>query len=194
MQADHISLSANGRPLTANVHSGSFVALTNTDAPILANISVLSEDRHANRSVVRISSHGAINTSVSLFNSAARHRPALDLAAASISSDSSEVWIATAPPDSLISAHVTSSGGHASLSLPPSFEGNFLLCASHIGSRHLRLHRDEVDPSGRGRNRAEWHRREDGGAISGWTRWGEQNRVGQIGFANVSGASASLDI
>lgn len=191
IQADHISLKASGQPLIARLRSGSSVSLFNTDAPILANVSMVYEDRHPNSSVVRISSHSAINASVSLSNMATRHPPALDLVATSLSSDPCDVQIITAPSDALISACI-SSNGPALLSLPPAFEGEFFLRAPRTGLRHLHTRCEAADPSGRGRNRTEWHRQDNDCTIGGRTCWGEESDTGQTGFANVSGASASL--
>jgi hypothetical protein len=170
------------------------VSLSNIDGPISASIDVVHEDRHSNSSIVRISSGDNINASVSLSNVGARHRPALDLVAVSRSSNSSNIRISTAPLDSLISAHVSSSGGPALLSLPPSYEGDFILRAPRTELQHLHLRHGEVDPSGRGRNRTERHHEEDADAIAGRIWWGEPDDSSRIGFVQVIGAPATLEL
>jgi hypothetical protein len=189
VKADRIALSADGHPLTADLHAGASVSLANTDAPIVANISFRREEDPGAPSLLNISSAGAVDASISLSNATASP-PELVLGANTSAPAPLDIRIASLPEHALLTAHVSAPAGTAFIALPPAFEGDFRLRTP--GDLHLDNRSGAPDPSGRGRRRAGWSHSTGRGAIEGRTYWDDADEERRMGFVDVSGASAGL--
>jgi hypothetical protein len=191
-RADVIVLSADGHPLTADLHGGTSVSLANTDGPITANVnlSIQREEHHVTPSRLNISSGGAVNASILLSNATASS-PELVLVASSSAPALVDIRIASRSPRALLTGNISVPLGTALVALPPAFEGDFRLHAP--GDVRLEKCADTTDPSGRGRRRAGWSHSTERGTIEGRAYWEDaDSEQRQMGFVDVSGASASL--
>jgi hypothetical protein len=156
VKADRITLSADGHPLTADLHAGASVSLANTDAPIVANISFRREEDPSAPSRLNISSAGAVDASISLSNATASP-PELVLGANTSAPAPLDIRIASLPEHALLTAHVSAPAGTAFIALPPAFEGDFRLRARCCATTAPGAARSRAGRTGTTRTRsAEW--------------------------------------
>ncbi|KAG6899586.1 hypothetical protein C0993_008960 [Termitomyces sp. T159_Od127] len=175
LEAEKASVVTENSPIEGEFHSSSSLKLYTSNSPVNAHVTLFSADVGHYTDLDIFTSNSAIKGTLSL--ESAKEGGGKFKVHASTSNAPLELSFAEAPVDSILILDATTSIGPATVSLHPTYEGQYT-AATSFQRPSVVINHDVEDPAGRGRKRLVRSLANRGPIVSGTVRWydGDDNK------------------